>query len=95
MENTGKIIRDILKFYFSYILIVLIAVPAVIYLLFYLAGEYLLQDGSSLEDVLNSSMADDISRFSVKVGYELQYGAMGACEGFIKHYVKIGIGFTF
>lgn len=52
MENTGKIIRDILKFYFSYILIVLIAVPAVIYLLFYLAGEYLLQDGSSLEDVL-------------------------------------------
>lgn len=61
MENTGKIIRDILKFYFSYILIVLIAVPAVIYLLFYLAGEYLLQDGSSLEDVLNSSMADDIS----------------------------------
>lgn len=61
MENTGKIIRDILKFYFSYILIVLIAVPAVIYLLFYLAGEYLMQDGSSLEDVLNSSMADDIS----------------------------------
>lgn len=59
------------------------------------AGEILDITQNGLRAFASPAIGVDISRFSVKVGYELQYGAMGACEGLIRHYAKIGIGFTF
>ncbi len=51
----------------------------------------------------NPYIGIDISRFSVKVGYEFHYGLMGAgigtvmdsYAGAMKNYIKIGIGYTF
>ncbi len=59
------------------------------------AGEIIDITKNGLRVFANPSVGVDIARFSIKVGYELQYGAMGAGEGLLNHYAKIGVGFTF
>ncbi len=59
------------------------------------AGEMIDITKNGLRILANPSAGVDISRFSIKIGYELQYGVMGAGEGLMNHYAKIGIGFVF
>ncbi len=59
------------------------------------AGEIIDINNNGLRASLNPSVGVDIARFSIKAGYEFQYGVMGAGEGTQNHYAKIGVAFTF
>lgn len=61
MENSKQNLKSILKYYLLYILTVLIAVPAIVYLLFFIADKYLSVSGASPDATFNSGIADDIS----------------------------------
>ncbi len=59
------------------------------------AGEVIDITKNGLRAFINPSIGVDIARFTIKVGYEFQYGVMGADEGRISQYAKFGVGFSF
>lgn len=50
---------------------------------------------SGIKTFINPSIGIDIYRFSIKVGYEYQYGCWGFGKDTHSHQIKCGIGFTF
>lgn len=50
---------------------------------------------SGIRTFINPSIGIDIHRFSIKVGYEYQYGCWGFGKDTHNHQIKCGIGFTF
>ena len=50
---------------------------------------------SGIRTFINPALGVDISRFSIKVGYEYQFGCWGFGKGSHNHQVKCGVGFTF
>lgn len=68
-----------------------------------LATPFVSMKGGAVADVTNKgvrlyaepSVGLDIARFSLKVGYEYQYGCWGHLEGTHLHKVKLGVAYTF
>ena len=50
---------------------------------------------SGIRTFINPALGVDISRFSIKVGYEYQFGCWGFGKGSHSHQVKCSVGFTF
>ena len=50
---------------------------------------------SGISTFINPALGVDISRFSIKIGYEYQLGCWGFVKGSHNHQVKCGVGFTF
>ncbi len=50
---------------------------------------------SGIRTFVNPALGVDISRFSIKVGYEYRLGCWGYGKGVHNHQVKCGVGFTF
>lgn len=51
--------KNVIKYYFLYIVIVLLAIPVILYSLFFLIGKYLIGNEISFEKIMNSSALDD------------------------------------
>lgn len=50
---------------------------------------------SGIRTFINPALGVDIFRFSIKVGYEYQFGCWGFGKGNHSHQVKCSVGFTF
>lgn len=59
------------------------------------AGSYADITNTGLRALVNPAIGIDISRFSIKVGYEYQLGFWEYGKDISSHQVKCGIGFTF
>lgn len=53
--------KNAIKYYFLYIVIVLLAIPVIVYLLSFLVGKFLLGNEVSFETIMNSSALDDVT----------------------------------
>lgn len=68
-----------------------------------LAAPFVSMKGGAIADITNNgirlfanpAVGLDIARFSLKVGYEYQYGAWGHLEGKHMHNIKLGVAYTF
>lgn len=68
-----------------------------------LAAPFVSMKGGAIADITNEgirlfanpAVGLDIARFSLKVGYEYQYGAWGHLEGKHMHNIKLGVAYTF
>ena len=59
------------------------------------AGGYADVTNTGIRTFANPAVGVDISRFSIKVGYEYRLGCWRFGEGISSHHLKCGLGFTF